>query len=48
MEATSVHPDLSDDTNELFAKEVPGSVIPEVQPKEEKAREAKDLVIPDV
>ena len=47
-EATSVHPDLSDDTNELFAKEVPGSVIPEVQPEEEKACEAKDPVIPDV
>ena len=29
-EATSVHPDLSDDTNELFTEEVPDSVIPEV------------------
>ena len=47
-EATSVHPDLSDDTNELFAEEVPGSVIPKVQPEEEKTREAKDPVIPDV
>ena len=47
-EATSVHPDLSDDTNELFAEEVPGSVIPEVQLEEEKTREAKDPVIPDV
>ena len=47
-EATSVHPDLSDDTNELFTEEVPGSVIPEIQPEEEKAREAKDPVIPDL
>ena len=47
-EATSVHPDLSNDTNELFAEEVLGSVIPEVQTKEEKAREAKNLVVPDV
>ena len=47
-EATSVHPDLSDDTNELFAEEVPGSVIPEVQTEEGKAREAKDPVVPDV
>ena len=30
VEATSVHPDLSDDTNELFAEEVPVSVAPEV------------------
>ena len=47
-EATSVHPDLSDDTNELFAEEVPSSVVPEIEPEEEKAREAKDPVIPDV
>ena len=47
-EATSVHPDLSDDTNELFAEEVPGSVVLEVQTEEEKAREAKDPVVPDV
>ena len=47
-EATSVHPDLSNDTNELFAEEVLGSVIPEVQTEEEKAREAKNLVVPDV
>ena len=47
-EATSVHPNLSDDTNELFAEEVPGSVILEVQPEEEKTREAKDPVIPNV
>ena len=30
VEATSVHPYLSDDTNELFAEEVPGSVAPEI------------------
>ena len=47
-EAMSVHPDLSDDTNELFAEEVPGSIAPEIQIKEEKAREAKDPVVPDV
>ena len=29
-QATSVHPDLSDDTNELFVEEVPGSVAPEI------------------
>ena len=47
-EATSVHPDLSDDMNELFAEEVPGSVVPEIQPEEEKTRAARDPVIPDV
>ena len=47
-EATSIHPDLSDDTNELFAEEAPGSIVPEIQPEEEKTREAKDPVIPDV
>ena len=47
-EATSVHPDLSDDTNKLFAEEVPGSVVPEVQTEEEKAREAKDPIVPNV
>ena len=47
-EATSVHPDLSNDTNELFAEEVPGSIAPEIQTEEEKARETKDPVIPDV
>ena len=46
-EATSVHPDLSDDTNELFAEEVLGSVVPEIQPEEAKTRAAKDPVIPD-
>ena len=48
VEATSIHPNLSDDTNELFAEEVPGSVAPEIQIEEEKAREAKDPVVPDV
>ena len=47
-EAMSVHPYLSDDTNELFAKEVPISVAPEIQTEEEKAREAKDSTAPDV
>ena len=47
-EATSVHPNLSDDTNELFTKEVPGSVVPEIQPDEEKTHATNDPVIPDV
>ena len=29
-EATSVQPDASDDTNELFAEEVPVTIVPEV------------------
>ena len=29
-EATSVHPHLSDDTNELFVEEVPVSIAPEI------------------
>ena len=41
VEATSVHPDASDDTNELFAEEVPVTVATEVQNEEEKTREAK-------
>ena len=40
-EATSVHPDASDDTNELFAEEVPVTVATVVQNEEEKTREAK-------
>ena len=48
VEATSVHPDLSDDTNKLFAEEVPVSVAPEIQIEEEKTREAKDLAAPEV
>ena len=48
-EATSVHPGQSDDTNELFGEEVPVSVTPEIPVvKEEKAREAKDPVAPNV
>ena len=48
-EATSVHPDQSDDMNELFGEEVPISVAPEILVvEEEKAREAKDSVVPDV
>ena len=47
--ATSVHPGQSDDTNELFGEEVPVSVTPEIPVvKEEKAREAKDPVAPNV
>ena len=47
-EATSVHPDVSDDTNELFAEEVHVIVAPEVQNEEEKTREAKDSVAPEM
>ena len=48
VEATSVHPDLSDDTTELFADEVPVSVAPEIQIEEEKTREEKDPAAPEV
>ena len=49
MEATSVHPDQSNDTNELFEEEVLVSVTPEIlMVEEEKAREAKDSATPDV
>ena len=47
-EATSVQPDASDDTNELFAEEEPVTVVPEVQAEEEKSHEAKNPVVPDV
>ena len=47
-EATSVHLDLSDDTTELFADEVPVSVAPEIQIEEEKTREEKDPAAPEV
>ena len=47
-EATSVQPDASDDTNELFAEKGPVTVVPEVQAKEEKSHEAKDPVVPDL
>ena len=49
MEATSVHPDQSDDTIELFEEEVLVSVTPEILTvEEEKAHEAKDSAAPDV
>ena len=45
----SVHPGQLDDTNELFGKEVPVFVAPEIPVvEEEKAREAKDSAAPDV
>ena len=47
-EATSVHLDVSDDTNELFVEEVPITDAPEVQNEEEKTREAKDPVAPEM
>ena len=47
-EATSVHPKQSNDTNELFAEEVPISIAPEVPTVErEEARQAKDSIAPD-
>ena len=48
-EATSVHPEQSNDTNELFGEEVPVSVAPEIPTVEGgEAREAKDSATPDV
>ena len=47
-EATSVQPDASDDTNELFAEEGPVTVVPEVYAEEGNSLEAKDPVIPDM
>ena len=47
-EATSVHPEQSDDTNELFGEEVPVSIAPKVPTVEgEEARQAKDSIAPD-
>ena len=48
VEATSVHPDASDDTNELFVEEVPVTVATEVQNEEEKTHEAKDSVASEI
>ena len=48
VEAMSVQPDASDDTNELFAEEGPVTVVPEVHVEDGKTLEAKDPVIPDV
>ena len=46
-EATFVHPNQSDDTNELFGEEVPVSIAPEISTvEEEKAHEAKDSAAP--
>ena len=48
-EATSIHPEQSDDTNELFGEEVPVSVAPEHPTVEGgEAREAKDSAAPNV
>ena len=47
-EATSVHPEQLDDTNELFGEEVPVFVAPEISTVEvEETRLAKDSVVPD-
>ena len=47
-EATSVHPEQSDDTNELFGEEVPVSIASEVLTVEgEEAHQAKDFVAPN-
>ena len=47
VEAMSVQPDASDDTNELFAEERPVNVILEVHAEDGKSLEAKDPVVPD-
>ena len=47
-EATFVYPDLSNDTKELFAEEVPVSNAPKIRIEEEKTREEKDPVAPEV
>ena len=47
--ATSIHPEPSDDTNELFGEEVPISVTPEIPTVEGgEAYEAKDSAALDV
>ena len=47
-EATSVHPEQSDDTNKLFGEEVPVSIAPKFPTVEgEEARQAKDSIAPD-
>ena len=49
QEATSVHPEQSDDTNELFGEKVPVSVAPEIPTAEGgEAREEKDSAVHDV
>ena len=48
VEAMSVQPDTSDDTNEVFAEEGPVTVVPEVHVEDGKSLEAKDPVIPDM
>ena len=52
-EPTSIHPEQSDNTNELFGKEVPVPNAPlvlmvEGESKNEEARQAKESVVPDV
>ena len=48
-EATSVYPEPSDNTNELFGEEVPISVAPKILTVEGgEALEAKDSAAPDV
>ena len=46
-EGTSVQPDASDDTADLFAEEKPVTVIPKLQVEEGKTPEARDPVVPD-
>ena len=51
-EPTSVHPEQSDDTNELFGEEVPVSnasvvLTVEGESRNEEARQAKESVVPD-
>ena len=47
-EPTSIQPEQSDDTNELFGEKVPVSIAPKVPTVEgEGTRQAKDSVTPD-
>ena len=46
--STSVHPEQSDDINELFGEEIPVPIAPVVLTVEgEEARQAKDSVVPN-
>ena len=48
LEPTSVHPEQSDDTNELFGEEVPIPITPVVLTVEgDEAGQAKDSVVPN-
>ena len=46
-EGMFIQPDASDDMADLFAKERPVTVVPELQVEEGKTPEARDPVVPD-